>query len=229
LSWIKNYEGVQVGNSTVIQMLHERAASQHTLWQCRCNCGELVTKKSRAIHRALTCGTSLLCDACRRKQRSEVGRRWAPGRARMERQRRRLPVLPPDAGGRHAPSVRPRRLKVEKMSQEELAALRAENDKELAGVVRPKTRADCFQVRRPCPFVSCRHHLYLEVRSDGTIGMNFPSLEPGQLKETCALDVAEREKGVTHSIAGRYLNLTRARIGQIERAAVGKLMREGLE
>jgi hypothetical protein len=30
-------------------------------------------------------------------------------------------------------------------------------------VDRPKSRADCQQMERPCPFVSCEHHLYLDV------------------------------------------------------------------
>ncbi|HUB07073.1 MAG TPA: DNA-binding protein, partial [Myxococcales bacterium] len=29
--------------------------------------------------------------------------------------------------------------------------------------LRPKTRADCVNGPRPCLFVSCKHHLYLDV------------------------------------------------------------------
>jgi hypothetical protein len=57
---------------------------------------------------------------------------------------------------------------------------------------RPRTRGDCADGIRPCPWVSCRHHLYLEVRRTGFIALNFPDLEPGDMKETCSLDVADR-------------------------------------
>ena len=49
---------------------------------------------------------------------------------------------------------------------------------------------------RPCPYVSCKHHLYLDVTEFGGIKLNFPGLEVWELEETCALDVAERG-GVT--------------------------------
>ena len=32
---------------------------------------------------------------------------------------------------------------------------------------RPSTRGDCANIERPCPFVACRHHIYLEVRCNG--------------------------------------------------------------
>lgn len=31
------------------------------------------------------------------------------------------------------------------------------------GIQRPRTRADCVDAPRPCPWASCRHHLLLEV------------------------------------------------------------------
>src|SRR4030095_9996023 len=30
-------------------------------------------------------------------------------------------------------------------------------------VERPQTREECTNMQRPCPFVSCAHHLYLDV------------------------------------------------------------------
>ena len=33
-------------------------------------------------------------------------------------------------------------------------------------VPRPQTRSDCQGGPRPCPFVSCRHHLYLDVNPE---------------------------------------------------------------
>ena len=42
-------------------------------------------------------------------------------------------------------------------------------------------------------FVSCKHHLYLDVNpATGSIKLNFPDKEIWELEHTCALDVAER-------------------------------------
>jgi DNA-binding CsgD family transcriptional regulator len=83
-------------------------------------------------------------------------------------------------------------------------------------VDRPRTRGDCASMSRPCPFVSCAHHLYLDVnRETGTVKLNFPNLEVWELRETCSLDVADRG-GVTLEEVGSIMNLTRERIRQIE-------------
>lgn len=87
---------------------------------------------------------------------------------------------------------------------------------DLMAFERPKTRSECAQGIRPCPFVSCRHHLYLEVNEKtGSIKLNFPDLDVHEMKETCALDVADRG-GVTLEEIGEILNLTRERIRQLE-------------
>jgi hypothetical protein len=81
---------------------------------------------------------------------------------------------------------------------------------------RPMTRADCGDAGRPCPFVSCKYHLYLDVNpATGSIKLNFPHLEVWEMAETCALDVADRN-GVTLEEVGEILNLTRERIRQVE-------------
>lgn len=83
-------------------------------------------------------------------------------------------------------------------------------------VDRPLTRGDCANMPRPCPFVSCSHHLYLDVNPDtGTVKLNFPHLEPWEMAETCSLDVADRG-GITLEEVGAILNLTRERIRQVE-------------
>jgi hypothetical protein len=80
---------------------------------------------------------------------------------------------------------------------------------------RPRTRAECIGGARPCPFVSCRHHLYLDVsRSTGSIKINFPGLEPEELAETCSLDVADRGEHTLERV-GELINLTRERVRQI--------------
>lgn len=81
---------------------------------------------------------------------------------------------------------------------------------------RPKTREECRDHVGPCPFVSCKHHLYLDVSArTGAIKLNFPDLEPDELRESCALDVADRG-GETPEEVGAIMNLTRERIRQLE-------------
>jgi hypothetical protein len=56
----------------------------------------------------------------------------------------------------------------------------------------------------------------------GSIKINFPDLEPWELKHTCALDVAERG-GITLEEVGEIMNLTRERIRQVEVRGLLKL------
>jgi len=93
---------------------------------------------------------------------------------------------------------------------------------------RPKTRADCVNGLRPCPFVSCKYHLYLDVKDETrSIKLNFPHLEVWEMEHTCALDVAE-QGGMTLEEVGHILNLTRERVRQVEVAGVDKLKQSGV-
>ena len=88
---------------------------------------------------------------------------------------------------------------------------------------RPRTRADCGAEARPCPWVACKHHLYLDINPDtGSIKINFPDREPWELEHTCALDVAEGG-GRTLDEIGEITNLTRERIRQVEIRGLWKL------
>ena len=88
---------------------------------------------------------------------------------------------------------------------------------------RPKTRGDCKGMDRPCPFVSCKHHLYIDVHPvRGSIKLNFPDTEVWEMKETCALDVADRG-GITLEEVGDIMNLTRERVRQVETSGLAKL------
>ncbi len=88
---------------------------------------------------------------------------------------------------------------------------------------RPKSRTECLDMERPCLFVSCRHHLYLDVNPEtGSVKLNFPDKEPWELEETCALDVADRG-GITLEEVGAIMNLTRERIRQVEVRGLEKL------
>ncbi len=89
------------------------------------------------------------------------------------------------------------------------------------GLPRPKTRGDCIAGPRPCPFVSCRHHLY----GDETWGKwrpNFPDLMPWELKVTCSLDYAD--EGEHHATeVGPLLNVKESRVSQVEKVGAAKV------
>lgn len=92
-------------------------------------------------------------------------------------------------------------------------------------VERPRTRGDCFRVPRPCPFVSCRHHLYLEVLPrTGRLQLAFPNREPWELEESCSLDVADRGDATLERV-GEAIGVTRERVRQLEHQALGRLAR----
>lgn len=103
-----------------------------------------------------------------------------------------------------------------------------DNDKPLEGCKTerhlPLNRGECENSVRPCPYISCIYHLYLDVSpKGGSIIQNFPDLEPHQLKETCALDVVYKNPtGLTLEEVGDLFGLTRERIRQVERVAIIK-------
>jgi hypothetical protein len=88
---------------------------------------------------------------------------------------------------------------------------------------RPTTRAGCASVPRPCPYVSCRYNLYLDVHPEtGAIQLNFPDLRPWEMPHSCALDVAERG-AIPVERVGDVMNLTRERARQLYRVALSKV------
>lgn len=96
----------------------------------------------------------------------------------------------------------------------------------LMAMMHPKRRGDCEGGQRPCPWVSCQYHLYLDVNPDtGTIKLRHPGREVWELEESCALDVADRG-GLTLEEVGRLSGLTRERIRQVEAAALAELREE---
>jgi hypothetical protein len=117
--------------------------------------------------------------------------------------------------------VRARTISVKRMTKRELEIgrmLYPETD-----YYKPATRAECAEGARPCPYVSCQHHLFLDVSSrTGAIKLNFPDLEVWEMNETCALDIADRG-GTTLEDVGAIMNLTRERIRQVEVKALAKL------
>ena len=156
-----------------------------------------------------------------------------------ESQVRRLPVLGSEAQAMQANSpteegitreqrrsrrkrpVRARTISVKRMTKRELEfgrLLYPETD-----YWKPRTRAECVDGPRPCPYVACKYHLYIDVSPrTGAIKLNFPDLEVWDMGESCALDVADRG-GTTLEDVGAIMNLTRERIRQVEVRALAKL------
>lgn len=138
----------------------------------------------------------------------------ASGNARSEEH-----VAVPEEQNRRRPKTMSRR----EMLRERRRRERAGELLEVAQYDRPQTRADCAKGPRPCLFVACKHHLYLDVNPEtGSIKINFPDKDVWELEETCALDVAERG-GVTLEEVGDILNLTRERVRQVEVTGLQKL------
>jgi len=86
---------------------------------------------------------------------------------------------------------------------------------------RPKTRGDCEHGPRPCPYVGCKHHLYLDVLPSGKLRINFPGVEPTDLAHSCALDPQMFHLSPTE--VGRVMNVTKEAVEQIETRAIGKI------
>jgi hypothetical protein len=132
------------------------------------------------------------------------------------------PVTREQRRSRRKREVRARTISVKRMTKRELELGRLLYP-DVEDVVKPKTRAECVNGERPCPFVSCKHHLYLDVSAKtGAIKLNFPDLEVWEMQETCALDVADRG-GTTLEEVGAIMNLTRERIRQVEVKGLAKL------
>ncbi len=140
--------------------------------------------------------------------------RETPGSSRKVRQRRRERA--------RSKTIAPKRLTKEELR---MGALLTEVD----CITRPRTRSQCLEGMRPCPWVSCKHHLFLDVNPEtGSIKLNFPDLEVWEMKDTCSLDVADRG-GITLEDVGEILNLTRERIRQVEVRGLLKLKMIGPE
>ncbi len=76
---------------------------------------------------------------------------------------------------------------------------------------------------RPCVFCSCRMNLFLDVSAAGGIKYNFPGLDPGEMQESCALDVAAMG-GLPAPDVGEIMQVSPERVRQIQDGveAVGK-------
>jgi hypothetical protein len=88
---------------------------------------------------------------------------------------------------------------------------------------RPTRRSECPPTR-PCPFVGCRYHMFLDITPKGSIKFNFHEIEPWEMHNSCALDVVDKfPEGLSLKEIGGLLNVTRERVRQIETTAVARL------
>ncbi|MES1205003.1 MAG: hypothetical protein ABUS79_03620 [Pseudomonadota bacterium] len=103
-----------------------------------------------------------------------------------------------------------------------------------AGVYRKRPKVgngvsgDC--PKGPCGYVSCRHHLKLDVNPEtGAVKDNFPDLDVDEMEETCSLRVAESvPDGETLDLdkVGRYLNITMEWTRRMEASGIKELKRK---
>jgi hypothetical protein len=107
---------------------------------------------------------------------------------------------------------------------------------------RPQTRADCLKgginEARPCPFVSCRHHMFLDVNEDGAVKQNWGNLDlwDPRIPSTCSLDLADEQaakgpKAPPRDFVeiGRLLNLTGTGAKKIIKRAEFRMREEAEE
>src|SRR5262245_16779935 len=93
----------------------------------------------------------------------EIGETDEASRTPKIRQKRRTRM--------RSKTIAPRRLTKEELRMRELFPV-------IDDIERPKDRGECKEGMRPCPYVSCKHHLYLDVNPEtGSIKLNFPDLE----------------------------------------------------
>lgn len=171
------------------------------------------------------------CERCRsdnaERRRMSYARRIASAREEVlasESARVHLPVV---TATDYAPPQRVRG-RTETLSRSSRKAIAREGAlyPEQPGVdyLRPRTFAECDSVGLgtvfPCPFVSCKHHLYLDVNEhNGSIKLNFPDRDIDELADTCSLRVAARG-GITLDGVAETMNITRERTRQLELQAL---------
>jgi hypothetical protein len=131
---------------------------------------------------------------------------------------------------RRSMGARAHTLRASKLSLRELLEIKrlgAEAARVVAEYERPRVRGDCLSggcnEGRPCPWVSCRYHLALDVTEAGSLTIRFPDREVWEMTDTCCLDVAEEGDDLTLERIGGALNVVRERVRQVEDLAMGQL------
>jgi hypothetical protein len=179
------------------------------------SCGH-VRPSNRQSYKGSDGHRRTVCRECERTRKREAHAR------RIERTR---------VGGRSSATITRRQLEAERPrpgsnTERALRLLPVFQEPEPDAIARPRCRAECADVPRPCPFVGCKFHLYLDVSKRGSIRLNFPELEPDQMPAdaSCALDVAD-QGGISGERLAMMLNVSREGIRQMELGAFEKLQR----
>lgn len=132
-------------------------------------------------------------------------------------------VLQPPVDIPPKPARRSMRLRV-------IQTLQLARDWELRGGT-PRTRGDCASVPRPCPYISCRHHLWLRLKQEQPgnpqAGKQGDTTFRPSTMQSCSLDVADR--GASFEEIGELLGMDSTRARQIAQAGLEKLKALGLD
>ena len=83
---------------------------------------------------------------------------------------------------------------------------------------RPRTRSECVDGPRPCPWWGCKHNCAAEITSRGSLQLTGD-------EGSCALDLAAEGARTLEAVA-ELLNLTKERVRQTEAEALAKVRAE---
>jgi hypothetical protein len=99
---------------------------------------------------------------------------------------------------------------------------------------KPTKRGECLGMPRPCPFVSCRHHI-VKIKGPGDEGIRTDDHDDQTVdailavKESCSLDVADRvakDKELSLAEVGEIMGFSRERARQVEMLEAAPKMRK---
>lgn len=101
----------------------------------------------------------------------------------------------------------------------------------------PATRGDCVDGPRPCPYLRCKHHLWLklgEERDGNPARAANDNTKPKTVfwptsPATCALDIAARTEELTNREVGEFIGVLDEQVRRIVKRALGKLRALGVE
>lgn len=90
--------------------------------------------------------------------------------------------------------------------------------------IAPQARSDCRGGPRPCPFVSCKYHLFLVIDPrKATVSHRVDASDIWEIPFTCALDIAEMG-GAEFLRVSKVLNLSVEYTLTLHNAAVSKIL-----
>jgi len=90
----------------------------------------------------------------------------------------------------------------------------SESDKAELELARPKTRSDCENGIRPCPFASCRYNTYLDVDRKGRITFNYSESVEELKQSNCALDY-DQGRNLNDTELASALGISREYLGTV--------------